>query len=69
VVLESDAATEVMVYRVGRLGTFTRHELKLKPGTYTVVGSRPGYRDVRLQLVVTPGPPPMPLVIRCTESL
>ena len=69
VVLESDAATEVMVYRVGRLGTFTRHELSLKPGTYTVVGSRPGYRDVRLQLVVTPGPPPMPLVIRCTESL
>jgi hypothetical protein len=69
VVLESDASTEVMVFRVGRLGTFTRHELNLKPGTYTVVGSRPGFRDVRLQLVVTPGPPPKPLVIRCTESL
>jgi hypothetical protein len=69
VILESDATTEVMVYRVGRLGAFTRHELNLKPGTYTVVGSRPGYRDVRLQLVVTPGSPPKPLVVRCTESL
>ena len=69
VVLESDASTEVMVYRVGRLGTFTRRELSLKPGTYTVVGSRSGYRDVRLQLVVIPGSRPKTLVVRCTESL
>ena len=69
VVLESDASTEVMVYRVGRLGTFTRRELSLKPGTYTVVGSRSGYRDVRLQLIVTPGTRPKTLVVRCTESL
>lgn len=69
VVLESDAQTEIMVYRVGRLGTFTRRELNLKPGAYTVVGSRSGYRDVRLQLVVTPGAPPKPLVVRCTDSL
>jgi len=69
VVLESDAQTEIMVYRVGRLGTFTRRELNLKPGAYTIVGSRSGYRDVRLQLVVTPGTPPKPLVVRCTDSL
>jgi len=69
VVLESDAQTEIMVYRVGRLGTFTRRELNLKPGAYTVVGSRSGYRDVRLYLVVTPGTPPKPLVVRCTDSL
>ncbi len=69
VVLESDAQTEIMVYRVGRLGTFTRRELNLKPGAYTVVGSRSGYRDVRLQLVVTPGTPPKPLVVRCMDSL
>jgi hypothetical protein len=69
VVLESDAMTEVIVYRVGRLGTFTRRELALKPGTYTVVGSRTGYRDVRLQLVVTPGSPPKPLVVQCAERL
>jgi len=69
VILESDAMTEVMVYRVGRLGTFTRRELALKPGTYTVVGSRAGYRDVRVQLVVTPGSPPKPFVVQCAERL
>jgi hypothetical protein len=69
VILESDAMTEVMVYRVGRLGTFTRRELALKPGTYTVVGSRAGYRDVRLQLVVAPGSSPKPLVVQCAERL
>ena len=69
VVLESDAMTDVMVFRVGRLGTFTRRELSLRPGAYTVVGSRDGYRDVRLQLVVSPGSPPSPLVVRCTERL
>jgi tetratricopeptide (TPR) repeat protein len=69
VILESDAMTEVVVYRVGRLGTFTRRELALKPGTYTVIGSRAGYRDVRLQLVVTPGSPPKPLVVQCAERL
>jgi tetratricopeptide (TPR) repeat protein len=69
VVLESDAMTEIVVYRVGRLGTFTRRELALRPGTYTVVGSRAGYRDVRLQLVVTPGSPAKPLVVQCAERL
>jgi tetratricopeptide (TPR) repeat protein len=69
VVLESDHETEVTVYRVGRLGRFNRRELDLKPGAYTVVGSRDGYRDVRLQLVVTPGSPPEPLMVRCTEAL
>ena len=69
VVLESDHQTEVMVYRVGHLGAFARRELRLKPGVYTIVGSRDGYRDVRLQLVVTPGSPPEPLMVRCTEGL
>jgi hypothetical protein len=69
VILESDHQTDILVYRVGRLGTFTRRELHLKPGAYTVVGSRDGYRDVRLQLVVTPGSPPEPLMVRCTEGL
>jgi len=61
--------TDVVVYRVGRLGAFSRHELNLKPGAYTVVGTRDGYRDVRLRLVVIPGSPPDPLVVRCTERL
>jgi len=69
VVLESDEMTAVTVYRVGRLGTFARRELRLAPGTYTVVGTRDGFRDVRLQLVVDPATPPSPLLVRCTEGL
>ena len=57
------------LYRVGRLGTFSHHTLELRPGTYTVVGARDGYRDVRLQLVVDPGRPMEPFVVRCEEEL
>ena len=69
VVLESDNLTEVVVFRVGRLGTFSQRQLSLRPGVYTVVGSRQGFRDVRLRLEVIPGTPAAPLTIRCTEAL
>jgi hypothetical protein len=69
VVLESDEKTEVVVHKVGRLGTFARKVLELRPGTYTVVGKRSGYRDVRRQLVVKPEGAPPPLVVRCEEEI
>ncbi|MFV2071926.1 MAG: hypothetical protein ACC742_04645 [Thermoanaerobaculales bacterium] len=69
VVLESDNLTEVVVFRVGELGTFTRRQLSLRPGVYTIVGSRLGFRDVRLRLEVKPGTPAAPLMVRCTEAL
>ncbi len=68
VVIESDAQTEVAVYQVGRLGRFDRHQLELRPGKYTVVGTRDGFRDVRLSLVVRAGEPTS-LVVRCTEAI
>jgi hypothetical protein len=69
VLIESDDLTEVTVYKVGRLGTFLTHELELRPGAYTVVGSRQGYRDVRRELVVVAGEDPEPLVVRCEEKI
>jgi hypothetical protein len=70
VVLESDDRTDVVLHRVGRFGTFTRRDLELKPGRYTAVGSRPGYRDVRREFVVQPGRPmPGPVVIRSEEPI
>lgn len=69
VVLESDGRTEIVVYKVGRLGTFTQKRLELRPGTYTVVGTRPGYRDVRRQLVIDPAARPPSLVVRCEEEI
>lgn len=67
--LESDELTEVVIYKVGRLGKFRERSLELRPGTYTVVGSRRGYRDVRLQLVVAAGKVPPVLVVRCEEVI
>jgi tetratricopeptide (TPR) repeat protein len=67
--LVSDGLTQVTVFRVGRLGTFESRELELRPGTYTVVGTRRGFRDVRHRLVVAAGEDPGPLVVRCEEAI
>lgn len=69
VVLVSDSLTSIVIYKVGRQGTFARKELELRPGTYTVVGSRSGYRDVRKRLEVPPGTTPEPLTVRCEEAI
>jgi hypothetical protein len=55
VALVSDSATQVAILSVGSFGSFDRREVELKPGTYTVIGSRVGYRDVRREITVTPG--------------
>lgn len=69
VLIASDSLTEVSVYRVGRLGRFGERELTLRPGRYIVVGSRDGYRDERLELVVKPGPDPIHVTILCKEKV
>jgi len=67
--LLSNNETEVTVYQVGRLGAFESRQIELRPGRYTVVGSRTGYRDIRLSLVVEPGVTPPPLVVSCEEEI
>lgn len=69
VALQSDNQTQVTIYRVGALGAFEQRSLELAPGTYTVVGTRPGYRDVRRQIDVAPGAALGPIVIRCEDKI
>jgi hypothetical protein len=69
VLLHSDELTEVTVYKVARLGAFRRHQLNLKPGTYTAVGVRSGYRDVRLQFSVGHNQENRTIEIACTEPI
>ena len=69
VALASDNQTEVTIYRVGRLGAFEHKDMELLPGRYTVVGVRPGYRDVRRELTLLPGSTAPTLVIRCEEPI
>ena len=68
--LRSDALSDITVYKVGHLGMFREKELQLYPGTYTVVGKRVGYRNVRKQLSVPLKNSSLPmLTIRCEEPI
>ncbi|HKS55318.1 MAG TPA: protein kinase [Steroidobacteraceae bacterium] len=69
IALQSDNVTQVTIYRVGQLGTFAERSLELVPGSYTVVGTRPGYRDVRREINVRPGAAAEPVVIRCEDRI
>ena len=53
--LVSDNLTRVTIPSVGSFGSFARRDVELKPGHYTVIGTREGYRDVRRDITVTPG--------------
>ncbi len=67
VVFVSDNRTQVTLSTIGRLGSFERKQLDLRPGSYTVIGSRDGCRDVRADIVVKPNM--QPVDIRCNERL
>lgn len=67
--LVSDGVTDVSIYRVGKFGAFSMQELALRPGVYVAVGSRPGYRDVRLEFRVAPEIEMKPIVIQCEEQI
>jgi tetratricopeptide (TPR) repeat protein len=69
VMLVSDNLTQVTVYRVDELGTFLNRELELRPGQYTAIGARRGYRDVRKQFTVLPGRDNGPVEIVCVEPI
>jgi tetratricopeptide (TPR) repeat protein len=69
VTLVSDNQTDVSIYKVGKLGSFDEHELRLRPGTYVAVGVRPGFRDVRLEFRVAPEIDMEPIVVRCEEPI
>jgi hypothetical protein len=69
IILRSDNETSVVIYRIGRFGQFLEKKMSLLPGSYTVVGSRPGYRDVRKTLKVQAGNNPITIDIRCEEPI
>ena len=61
--------TEVTLYRVGALGTFVSKQVELRPGTYTAIGSRDGYRDVRRTFTVVPGRELPTVSVVCIEQI
>jgi tetratricopeptide (TPR) repeat protein len=67
--LTSDQLTNVTLYRVGTLGAFATRDVELRPGTYTAIGSRDGYRDVRQTFTVRPGRNLPPISVVCVEPI
>lgn len=67
--LRSDMETEVTLYKVRRLGRFDQTSLNLRPGEYTAVGTRIGYRDVRKTFTLSHDSANPPIVIACTEPI
>ena len=67
--IRSDNQTEVLIYHVGRLGRFTEKKITLRPGRYTVTGTRAGFRDVRKVVNLRPDSAMQSLLIRCEEPI
>jgi tetratricopeptide (TPR) repeat protein len=70
VTLRSDNATIVEIYHVGRFNPFYEKRLDLRPGSYIIVGKRPGYKDVRMTLKIEAGKDmPVFVFIRSEEPI
>lgn len=67
--LVSDNVTEVEIPEIGSFGTFARRDIDLKPGRYTVIGTRAGYREVRRSVTVAPGDDIQTISVRCQEPI
>jgi hypothetical protein len=67
--IASDNLTEIIIYRVGKLGKLTSHELNLKPGTYTVIGTRDGYQDIRQEVRLKPGQESVRITVVCKVKI
>jgi len=67
--LMSDGATRVAIPSVGFSGVFSQREIELKPGKYTVIGTRDGYRDVRRDITIAPGQDVQTISVSCGEPI
>jgi serine/threonine protein kinase/tetratricopeptide (TPR) repeat protein len=67
--LTSDGETRVAIPSIGFSGVFSQHEIQLKPGKYTVVGTRDGYREVRRDITVAPGQDVQTISVSCGEPI
>jgi tetratricopeptide (TPR) repeat protein len=67
--LMSDGATRVAIPSIGFSGVFSQREIQLKPGKYTVVGTRAGYRDVRRDVTIAPGQDVQTISVSCGEPI
>ena len=67
--LVSDNATDVAIPSIGQFGTFAKRDIQLKPGRYTVIGTRDGFRDVRRDITIAPGQESQTISVSCSDPI
>ena len=67
--LMSDNLTQVAIPSIGSFGSFSRREIQLRPGHYTVIGTRAGYHDVHRDIVVSPGEESVTVNVSCDDPI
>ena len=67
--LVSDNLTNVSILKIGSFSFFSKEIIKLRPGNYTAIGIRNGYRDVRIDFTVAPENDAKPIKIVCEEVI
>ncbi len=69
VTLFSDNMTDVAIYHVGRLGKFNQKRIDLRPGKYTIVAQKLGYRDTRIEVVLNHDTTEQNFTILCKDPI
>jgi tetratricopeptide (TPR) repeat protein len=67
--LVSDNATAVAIPSIGQFGTFATRDIQLKPGRYTVIGTRDGFRDIRRDITIAPGQESQTISVSCSDPI
>jgi tetratricopeptide (TPR) repeat protein len=67
--LVSDNATAVAITSIGQFGTFAKRDVQLKPGRYTVIGTRDGFREVRREITIAPGQESQTVSVSCSDPI
>jgi len=67
--LVSDNATAVAIPSIGQFGTFAKRDIQLKPGRYTVIGTRDGFREVHRDITIAPGQESQTISVSCSDPI
>ena len=67
--LVSDNATAISIPSIGQFGTFAKRDIELKPGRYTVIGTREGYREIQRDITIAPGQESQTISVSCSDPI
>ena len=69
VTIDSDGLTDLVLIRHSNIGTTLRYQARLRPGKYTLRGTRVGYRDILVNFEVKPEDANLRVFAACREQI